>query len=141
MGIFKKKQQKPETAPRVRTPCEMFGHTWKDFPAYMQAIWNNYTDEGEVTITEPYVCLYCKERKDVELYTANYNNLNKPQFKKVVDVLSEEYKSILKPRGIVEDMINDLIYVDKEKLDAWELLHGKKEREEFKLKVPTAEGR
>ena len=49
MGLFKKKKA-PEPEPiKIKTPCEMFGHLWQDFP------WDEeygrelaYQREGEV---------------------------------------------------------------------------------------------
>lgn len=141
MSLFrKKKQETPETpAPVIRSPCEIFGHTWKDFPAYMTAIWTKY-GESSVTITEPYVCLCCKQRKDVPLLHFQYYNISRNTLADIKRQYEQEYASILKPRGIIEDMINDVIYVDREKLDAWERLHSNtKKKEEFKFKIPGEE--
>lgn len=138
MGIFrKKKQETQETpAPIIRSPCEIFGHTWKDFPAYMTMVWDKY-GESSITIIEPYVCLCCKQRKDIPLYHFHRYNMTRNTLADMKQQLEQEYASILKPRAIVEDMINDAIYVDREKLDAWERLHSDtKKKEEFKFRIP-----
>ena len=138
MGIFRKKKVAPERVPeRIKSPCELFGHTWKDFPAYMIANWKSSIREGTVSIVEPYVCLCCKERKDITLFDGEYSCAKQSNFQEIVDFIYNKHKAILQPQHIVEDMINDTIYVDREKLDAWERLHGKREKEEFKLKLPT----
>lgn len=138
MSLFRKKKQEAPEAPTpvIRSPCEIFGHTWKDFPAYMTTIWDRH-GESSITITEPYVCLCCKQRKDVPLLHFQYYNINRNTLTDIKQQYEQEYASILKPRGIIEDMINDVIYVDREKLDAWERLHGNApEKKEFKFKIP-----
>ena len=141
MGLFRKKKQEAQEAPApiIRSPCEIFGHTWKDFPAYMTTIWNKY-DKSSIVITEPYVCLCCKERKDVPLLHFQYYNISKSTLANMKRQYEQEYAAILQPRAIVEDMINDAIYVDREKLNAWERLHSNtREKEEFKFKIPGEE--
>lgn len=139
MRWFKKKKQQPEQEEKViHSPCEIFGHTWKDFPPYMESIWYGHDYTNEIKIIEPYVCLCCKQRKDVLLSKITKMHLTKTEFNNYIDTLAFEYKSILKPRPIVEDMINDAIYVDREKLNAWEQLHGENVKEEFKLVIPES---
>lgn len=101
-----------EGPPKIACP-----HTWKDFPWYTHSIYNAYTSNLEVQIYEPYVCIHCKERKDIRLDT--YIRTNIPSLEKAHEEVSRIEKDLeghAKPRVLVEDMINDYIYVDREKL-------------------------
>ena len=95
-------------------PCP---HTWKDFPWYINFVYNTYTSELKVCIYEPYVCVHCKKREDICLDT--YVRTNIPSVEKAREEVSKIEKNLeghTKPRVLVEDMINDYIYVDREKL-------------------------
>ena len=139
MNWFRKKKQVESALPPVINPCEAFGHVWQDFPPYMTNCWN----EGgfsTIKIIEPYVCLRCHQRKDVELQTIGRYYITNKRFLDLIEEVNDLYKDIIKSKVIVEDMINDAIYVDRDKLEAWDRLHGKvSEKKEFKLKVPGEE--
>jgi hypothetical protein len=51
--------------------------------------------------------------------------------------MEEQYKDLIKPGAIVEDMVNDAILVDRETLKYWDQIHNigeqKKETEEERL--------
>ena len=141
MNWFKKKKQQPkqEEAMTIRSPCEIFGHTWKDFPPYLEYDYK-YSDICHIKIIESYVCICCKKRVDEVIGNRTVISYSEGRFFKEVTRMKNEYKELLKPRAIVEDMIHDTIYVDRDKLEAWDRLHGKvPEKEEFKLKVPGEE--
>ena len=136
MNWFKKKKKLPPKEEEViRSPCEIFGHTWKDFPPYLEYSYN-YGNTCYIKIIESYVCICCKKRVDEVIGNRTVISYSEAKFFKEVARMKNEYKELLKPRAIVEDMIHDAIYVDKEKLAAWERLHGQGEKEEFKLVVP-----
>ena len=140
MSIFRKKRkQEPEAAP-IRSPCEIFGHTWKDFPPYLEY---NYRqgEECNIKIIESYVCICCKQRVNETIGQRTIISFSRDSFFKEVNCIKNKYKKFLKPRAIVEDMIHDAIYVDREKLEAWERLHGNttQEKKEFELKLPGEE--
>ncbi|MBQ9613065.1 MAG: hypothetical protein IJV14_10865 [Lachnospiraceae bacterium] len=90
-------------------------HKWKDFPPYLVYSTTNML----VQIIEPYVCVYCKERKDVYLLNECWKGegiYSYSHFQQVVKQYQDTYKDILRPRVIVEDMVHDEMLVDREHL-------------------------
>lgn len=139
MNWFRKKKQVEPALPPVITkidPCEAFGHVWQDFSPYMAHCWNEY-GISTIKIIEPYVCLRCHKRKDVELQSVGRYNIDNKSFRNLIGDVYDLYKDIIKPKAIVEDMINDAILVDKDKLNAYKRAHGMAtETEKFELRVP-----
>ena len=61
--MFFSKKKKEEKSNNHTKTCN---HKWKDFPWYIDSTW--CTDQTfNLTIIEPYVCIFCKERKNIEL--------------------------------------------------------------------------
>lgn len=139
MSWFKKKKQPEQEEEIFRSPCEIFGHTWKDFPPYLEYNYS-YGGVSHIKIIESYVCMCCKKRVNEVIKHKTITSFSEDKFFKEVARIKNEYKELLKPCAIVEDMIHDAIYVDRDKLEAWDRLHGKvSEKKEFKLKVPGEE--
>jgi hypothetical protein len=118
----------------LKPPCQRAGgqHKWRDFPAYIE--YDNYS----VSIYEPYVCIYCGERKNVRLEHIVWKGGVKPkELQEEIKRMEEQYKDLIKPGAIVEDMVNDAILVDRETLKYWDQIHNigeqKKETEEERL--------
>lgn len=109
----KKKQEKKEPSEVITPKCP---HTWKDFPWYMVAKYYANMNSGIYVIYEPYVCVHCHERKDVELTKIEMQDVSYKQFDKIVNEAFDRSEKHMKPREIVEDMINDFLFVDREKL-------------------------
>lgn len=62
-----KNKNKNENLPSTPPPCK---HKWKDFPWYIDsALFDN--TKLHIRIIEPYVCIYCKKRKDIILKKNN----------------------------------------------------------------------
>ena len=120
MGLFNRK--KNVTPKLVEIPHE---HVWKDFPWYMTVHYNGSNKTASYQVFEPYVCLTCGERKDVVLQEESWTNITGKE-------REEEYASVrhtlgdkLKPRAIVEDMINDTVLVKNPNYVAMlEKIHG-----------------
>ena len=57
-------------------PCRLVkrNYIWKDFPWYIDSTWC-IDQTFDLTIIESYVCIFCKERKNVELI-----NIHKVRF-------------------------------------------------------------
>lgn len=127
MGLFKKKKA-PEPEPiKIKTPCEMFGHLWQDFPWFMEDSYDrdrNY--ESHIEIIEPYVCRICHEIKKVKI-GASYESCKRSEHDERKKRISEEYANYLKPIPVVNDMIQDAILVDRERLQIWNDLKNKGE--------------
>ena len=127
------KTEAPDFNPPKPPPCP---HTWVDFPWYLDHSFknynnNNYPDKGESTIViyEPYVCVHCQKRKDVELYRERQTYMTMERHLKKIEEWKELYKDHIKPKPVVEDMINDAIYVDKGKVAIVAKLRGIEDEE------------
>ena len=139
MAFWTKK--KPEVTPTpeaepIKPPCF---HTWIDFPWFIRHKWtpNTYGDKGTsiLSVYEPYVCVHCKERKDVLLYQETEEGISTKRHWDKLREWEEKYKDHAKPRPVVEDMINDAIYVDKGKVAIVAKMRGyedEAERDKYK---------
>ena len=110
MGWFSKKKKENENT----TPLSLVvphTHTWKDFPWYMIYSWDDEARTADYAIYEPYVCITCGERKDVKLESLAWTSISPDCRRKYFDEIREKYRDYLKPRAIVEDMINNTILV------------------------------
>ena len=142
MGIFnkKKKQETTVTAvqPVIKSACEVFGHTYKDFPPFIEYSFGGRGYQSHIDIIESYVCTCCGKRINKTLGHYEFISYSVEKFDKELRHFEDQYRDFITPRPVVEDMIQDTIMVDKEKLAAWERLHGQGEKEEFKLTIPSA---
>lgn len=113
----RKKTETVTPAEPIKPPCI---HTWIDFPWFIRHKWapNSYGDKGISTLSvyEPYVCVHCKKRNDVLLYQESEDGISVKRHWEKLKEWEEKYKDHIMPRPIVEDMINDAIYVDKGKI-------------------------
>lgn len=111
MGIFNRKK-KEQIKQRV---CN---HKWKDFHWYLEATY--FKDDGgfQIKVIEPYVCIYCKERKDVVLREQR-TYCTRKEASEICDNWEEKYQEHLKDKALVEDEIHDMILVDKEYLELY----------------------
>lgn len=113
-------------------PCN---HVWKDFNwFYTKDYKENYRYPWILTLWEPYVCIKCKERKNVELISINTSS-----YKDLINELNarkQRYKQ-LKEQEEVEDEVNDFIYLDPVSLKLFENIKAQtaNKTEEFVLKL------
>ena len=108
------------------TVCQ---HKWKDFPWYMTSTWhpNEYNNrgDGEIKIIEPYICIWCKERKDVVLQTIGHCGITWKNFVELKNDIEDTYRNKLELRAEVEDKIQDFIHdVDHVYLQLYEKIHA-----------------
>ena len=119
MGFLRKKK---ETLPVIEFECK---HKYRDFPWYLRYYESytpqSYTTSYNVEILEPYVCVWCGNRKDVQLYDRHFNS--KKERTEHVATLLDEYGDKMQDIPITEDQINDMILVDRDYLRAVALLH------------------
>ena len=125
MGLFRRKKQ-TDAAPApitIETPCDRDEHLWKDFPPYLHYD-NLNVNYPVIEIIEPYVCCLCHKRKNVIPEKFQYHHsTSKKEFMQEVEHIRDLYKDILKPKAVVEDMVEDHIHLDKLKLKYWEYLN------------------
>ena len=103
-------------------------HKFQDFPWYIEfnIYTGNYQSQNRLTykIIEPYVCIYCGERRDIVLEQREITGYSKSDMTKTIDNVREIYADRIKPKPIIEDMINDLKLVDVEHLKWYHFLAG-----------------
>lgn len=140
MGIFgrrKKVAEETQDEVQIKSPCDIFGHNYQDFPWYLEDSYDNSRDlKSQIVIYEPYCCHVCHKIKKVILWQEG-ESLNRESHDKKVKHLMEQFKDKMQHKAVVFDMINDMILVDRQKLKYWESLHSieepKQETEEERL--------
>ena len=73
-----------------------------------------------IKVIEPYVCIFCGERRDKVL--ASYTGTNYKEGDKLLNELRNRFDNHIKYQEEVEDMINDMLLVDPEYLKWYHLL-------------------
>lgn len=118
------KKQKVKNADKpVEFKCN---HKWRDFPWYVQATYFAGTRRFELKIIEPYVCVHCKERKDIILHHIERDGYSWDDAEKLLTDCWEKYGEHCQDRPIIEDMINDMQLVDRQYLEILKSLHPEK---------------
>lgn len=126
MWPFRKKAEVPKVIePR---PCQ---HKYKDFPWYVEGKYDYNTCLETIHVIEPYVCILCGHRKDVILDTVSRYYSQFEDAEKFYENFRNNvaYAEKIKPRAIVEDMINDMSLVDQKYLDIYMQLHEERFKE------------
>lgn len=123
MNWFKKKKAAKDT--EFKIPEIPHEHVWKDMPWYMNVEYSGENHTAGYKIIEPYLCITCGERKNVTLEEEHYSNIGVEERERIYKKVRLRYKKYLKPRAIVEDMINNIILVkDPERLATLEEMRG-----------------
>ena len=122
MWPFKKKK-KQEVKIEFDEKCN---HKWQDFSWVLCVEY--YDRTLRVKIFEPYVCIYCKERKNMLIETTICKDISKKEANDIVEGIKEQYKDQLKPEAIVEDEINDFQLVDRQWLEYAYALRNSREK-------------
>ena len=117
MWLFNKKKKVEET------PKPICQHKYKDFPWYMDSSYNMDTKTAWVRIYEPYVCIHCGHRKDILLEEVTRMGSSFEETEELKEEIWLDYEDKLQLKAIVEDMINDMVLVDKKYIEIYEKLH------------------
>lgn len=121
MGIFNRKP-KVNTIHAIELKHE---HIFKDFPWYMEINYDSQERTAKYRIIEPYVCITCGERENKVLENNVWTNISSEEREKIYNRVRNKYKKYLKPRAVVEDMINNVLLVkDPERLEMLEKMRG-----------------
>lgn len=117
-----KKKEDTSVPPIILTKHE---HLWQDFPWYIDFNWDTY--DYSVQIVEPYVCAYCRERKNIILdVRKGHSDRPGKVVSAIISTWENEFKRHIKPKAEVEDMINDFQHIDKVGLSYFHMLHDSK---------------
>ena len=123
MGLFNRK--KKETPKEIDLPKILHEHTWKDMPWYMETWWSGERKTAGYKIIEPYICITCGERKNVQLEQADWSNISVDDREKYYRDVRKRYRKYLRPHAVVEDMINNILLVkDPGRLNMIEQMRG-----------------
>ena len=123
MWPFRKKVEAPKVIePR---PCQ---HKYRDFPWYTDGTYNYDTKVLDVSVIEPYVCIHCGHRKNVVLdhFCRIFEEFGEAE-KFYDDFQDGEYTNMIEKKAVVEDMINDMVLVDRQYVDIYMKLHQSQE--------------
>lgn len=139
MGLFNRKQklELPTVVKEIKTPCELGHHLYRDFPPTLR--WGYFSNKYSIKMIETYVCVMCGKRVDKEIaYTAWEGRApTQDEVNEKIAEYKKDYKDLLEKPGVVEDMIQDAILVDRERLKYWDSIHipsdNSEETEEQKL--------
>ena len=125
MGIFSRKKDTPIPQYEPVFPEIKHEHIWKDLPWYMEVEYSGTKNTAQYEIIEPYICITCGERKNVVLERSAWQNISSSDRDEEYKKIYKRYKKYLKPRAVVEDMINNILLVkDPEHLEMVENLRG-----------------
>lgn len=125
MGLFWKKKEQEKSDLKIEFTEPKHECIMKDFPWYMETWYSSKNKTAGYRITEPYLCIECGKRIDKTLETIEWSNITPEEREGYYKNIRERYKQYLKPRAIVEDMINNVLYVkDPEHLKMIEKLRG-----------------
>lgn len=112
MAFWNRKKKQELAPPQCR-------HHWKDFPWYYEATYYRDTSTLNFKVIEPYVCIHCKERKNIELFHRSSYYRDRDKADKYVTEFLEEHKDKFQARVITEDQIADMQLVDREYLEIY----------------------
>ena len=125
MGLFNRKKKTTSDEKPLELPTLAHEHTWKDMPWYMEVEYSGTEKWAKYRIVEPYICVTCGERKDVTLEKENWTNIDSTTRDEYYQKIRKRYRKYLKPRAVVEDMINNILLVKSpEYLEMVETMRG-----------------
>jgi len=111
-------------APDLKSPkCS---HKFRDFHWYVEG--TAYAHHFSMKLIEPYVCVWCGERKNVVLQEFYQEQISNPrqEMVSITKSLIDTYGDRIQPRAMVEDEIHDMQLVDRDYLRALALVHPEK---------------
>ena len=123
-----KKEVPKEFIPPPLSPPKKCEHKFQDFPWYVEGeeSENPYNGWYHLVIKEPYVCIYCGERIDKTLWEiTRYGNHSEAV--QALKEINERFPTQIRHRAEIEDMINDIKFVDPQYLEFYHMLQGTKD--------------
>lgn len=94
---------------------ESVGINGKTFPWYYDATYYTGQETLTASIIEPFVCIHCKERKNVTL--KNFSGImSYEEAREFINGWKEQYEDHMMDEALVNDMIADMQLVDREYL-------------------------
>lgn len=125
MGLFNRKKVEEAKIP-IKIP-ETPVHTcvWKDMPWYMEVDYSGSNKTASYKIIEPFICVTCGKRENKILENQSWSNIDAESREKIYEDVRRRYRKYMRPRAVVEDMINNILMVkDPEYLAMVEQMRG-----------------
>ena len=115
------KQKKPQLESPKPIECV---HKYREFDWYKQTSMeilgynSNHEPHGRSTVKiyKPYVCIHCKNRKDILLDETTRADITWTELKELDDEISKRFEKWLKPQAVVEEEVSDFQIIDREYL-------------------------
>lgn len=104
-------------------------HKYRDFHWYIEGEYYAHpSDMFSIRIIEPYVCVWCGDRKNqiLQEVVRRGDMASKSEMVEIAKSLMDTYGDKIRPRAFVEDEINDMQLVDRDYLRALALIHPEK---------------
>ena len=135
MWPFSKRPKESEKKVNV-PPVRECSHKYKDFPWYTDGTYNYETKVLDVSVIEPYVCIHCGHRKNVVLdhFCRFFEEFEEAE-NFYNDFQDGKYANMIEKKAIVEDMINDMVLVDRQYIEIYRRLHGEGDNKNEESKV------
>ena len=126
MWPFKKKKEKEEQPVNIEIPIPSHTCVMKDLPWYMEIRYNGKEHTAGYSIIEPYICINgCGKRINKVLETCDWEHITLEDREKEFAAIRKRYHKYLRPRAVVEDMINNILLVkDPGRLEMLEKMRG-----------------
>lgn len=129
--------RKPDPSPSQNLPImsaeevkqSRCAHKYRDFHWYIEGECQIHpVRKFKIQIIEPYVCVWCGNRKNMILQTVSREGdlASEKAMIEATKSLLNTYEDKIRPRAYVEDEINDMQLVDRDYLRALALLHPEK---------------
>ena len=130
MAFWAKKNKSPTIeTPTIVDTKPVCSHKYRDFHWYIEGEYRAHSPtKFEIRIIEPYVCVWCGNRKNQVLQTVTREGqyATKNEMANITQSLIDTYGDKIRPRAFVEDEINDMQLVDRDYLRALSLIHPEK---------------
>lgn len=125
MGIFsRKKKNTEEENPKLEFKFK-HEHVFKDMPWYMEVQYDGAEKTASYQIIESYICITCGERQNKVLEKESWQGITVDAREKEYEAIRKRYHKYLRPRAVVEDMINNILLVkDPGRLEMLEKMRG-----------------
>lgn len=114
--------QKPKQTAAPKVLCR---HKYQDFPWYIESEYDHADRTLTLTVNEPYVCIFCGHRRDIELEEHIRARISVEAANQYIHNVRAKYAEHIKDRAIVENLVHDAILVDREALEIYKQIMGK----------------
>ena len=113
MCFFKKKESQTTIVKASPKPCD---HKYREFLWYKEMTYYSRQRSMIFSMYKPYVCIHCRNRKDVKLLEIERIDLSWEEALEVSKEYVQTYIDKLRPKAFIEEQIADFQLIDREYL-------------------------